>query len=442
MLDDKTAAKAAPGAKDYKLPDSGGLYLFVTKAGAKSWRLKYRFNKKEKLLVLGRFPDIKIVDAREARDRAKKMLREGKDPSLHAKRVKIANIIRAGETFEHFARQWFETQKAHWKEVHANDVIKSMEKDLFPDLGEHPIGDIDEAMLLAALRKVEKRGAIESARRLRQRAERVFRFAKLSGAGNGNPADGMTEVMVPVPPGKRWPAIVDIVHLRELVRDVDRAGAHPVTRLASRYMGLTAQRPGMVRSMPWSELHGIDWDDPDGPVDDAKWVVPPARMKIEFKLREDDAYTHEVPLAPQSVDVLRAVRRLTGRGKLVFPNNRDAMTPLSMNSVGYLYNRKGYQGQHCPHGWRSSFSTIMNELAERRFRALGWDDRMPNPDRLIIDYMLAHKPTGMSATEFKYNRARFMPRRREIANEWADMLTLNADSAASLLEGPRRENLR
>ncbi|MES1974286.1 MAG: integrase arm-type DNA-binding domain-containing protein [Pseudomonadota bacterium] len=442
MLDDKSAAKAGAQDKDYKLRDSGGLYLYVTKAGLKSWRLKYRFDGKEKLLVLGRFPDMKTVAAREARDIAKKLLSEGKDPSLHAKRVKLANIVRAGETFELFARQWYEKQKSQWKEVHAKDVITSMEKDLFPDLGQHPITEINEAMLLATLRKVEKRGAIETARRLRQRAERVFKFAKVSGAGNGNPADGLDEVMMPVPPGKRWPAIVDIVHLRELVRDVDRAGANPVTRLASRFMGLTGQRPGMIRTMPWSEFHGIDWLDPNAPVDEAMWIIPPQRMKIEFKLRDDDDFTHRVPLAPQTVEVLRAVRRLTGRGTLVFPNNRDATTALSENSVGYLYNRKGYKGQHCPHGWRSSFSTIMNELAERRFRELGFDERTLNPDRLIIDYMLAHRPTGMSATEFKYNRARFMPRRREIAIEWADMLTLKADPAASLLEGPRRENLR
>jgi ribosomal protein L17 len=131
----------------------------------KSWRLKYRFAKKEKLLVLGRFPDMKIVTAREARDVAKKLISEGKDPSLHAKRIKLANIERSGQTFEHYARQWFDNQKSQWKEVHANDVITSMENDLFPDLGEHPIADIDEAMLLATLRKVEKRGAIETAPR-------------------------------------------------------------------------------------------------------------------------------------------------------------------------------------------------------------------------------------------------------------------------------------
>ena len=442
MLTDRQAINARPREKDYKLADSGGLYLFVTKGGVKSWRLKYRFAGKEKLLVLGRYPEVKIVQAREARDAAKKLLTEGKDPSLHAKRVKLANLERSGQTFEYFARKWHENQKGQWSVGHAKDVITRIEKDLLPDLGEHPITEIDEAMLLATLRKVEQRGTIETARRLRQRAECIFRYAKISGAGNANPADGLGQVMLPAPPKKRWPAIVDIVHLRELVRDVDRAGAHPVTRLASRLMGLTAQRPGMIRAMPWSELHGIDWDDPEVSADQAKWVIPPGRMKLEFNLRDDDAYTHEVPLAPQSVDVLRAVRRLTGRGPLVFPNNRDASTPLSENSVGYLYNRKGYKGIHCPHGWRSSFSTIMNEIAERRFRDIGIDERTPNPDRLIIDYMLAHKPAGMSAAEFRYNRARFMDRRREIATEWAAMLMKNAPAAEALLGGPRREQPR
>lgn len=151
-----------------------------------------------------------------------------------------------------------------------------------------------------------------------QRAERVFKFED-PGRGNGNPADRVSEVMVPVPPGKRWPAIVDIVHLRGSVRDVDNAGAHPVTRLASRLMGLTARRPGMIRTMPWTELHGIDWLDPDAPLDEARWIIPPNRMKVAFKLRDGSANAHEVPLAPQAVEVLRAARRRTGRGQLVFP---------------------------------------------------------------------------------------------------------------------------
>ena len=438
MLDDKLVDKAQSRDKDYKLPDSGGLYLFVTKSGTKVWRLKYRFAGKEKLLVLGRFPAMKIVAAREARDAAKKVLGEGKDPALHAKRLKLINTERSGLTFEHFARKWHGKQKSRWAAHHATDVITSMEKDLFPDLGAYPIADIDEPTLLAVLQKVENRGAIETARRLRQRAERVFKFAKVSGAGNGNPADGLVEAMLPVPKQKRWPAITDIVHLRELVRDVDRAGAHPVTRLASRFLGLTAQRPGMVRGLAWSEIEGVDWHDPDADLGNALWRVPAARMKLELDLREDEEFEHLVPLAPAAVEVLRAVRRLTGNGPLGFPNSRDVDKPLSENSIGYLYNRKGYKGVHVPHGWRSSFSTIMNEIAERRHRARN-ADHLPNPDRMIIDLMLAHKPAGMSESEFRYNRARYLERRREIAIEWAELLTTRADTAETLLLGPRRE---
>ncbi|MEH3123015.1 MAG: integrase arm-type DNA-binding domain-containing protein [Sphingomonas phyllosphaerae] len=266
MLTDTVVQQLRAEEKDYKRGDSGGLYIFVATSGRKTWRLKYRHAGKEKRLVLGTYPEMKLKAARARRDEVKMHLREGKDPMLEAKRQRIVNESLATETFEKFARAWFEAQKPRWKPVHANDVITSLENDLFPAIGRYPIHQIDEPLLLAALKEVEDRGAKETARRLRQRAERIFKYARAHGsAAKSNPAIDVREAMAPLPKKRRWPAITEIGKLRTLVRDVDRAGASPVTRLASRFLGLTAQRPGMVRGLPWSEIEGVDWSKPDAP---------------------------------------------------------------------------------------------------------------------------------------------------------------------------------
>ncbi|UAJ10689.1 tyrosine-type recombinase/integrase [Glacieibacterium megasporae] len=425
---------AQPRAKDYKLADSGGLYLFITTKGHRSWRLKYRFGGKEHRMLLGPYPSVGLAEARQKRDEFKAALKNGRDPKLEQERVKSAAAAAATHTFEKVARDWFAVQSTGWRAVHASDVLTSLERDLFPGLGAVPIGDIDERMLLTALRAVEKRGAVETARRLRQRADAIFRYARSEGIPNGNPAAVVDQALAPLPPKKRWPAIVVIEDLRTLIRDVDGAGASPVTRLASRFLALTAQRPGMVRGSAWTEFEGIDWNDATRPEGEASWRVPAARMKLEFNLAENDTYDHPVPLSRQAVDVLRAVRLLTGRGSLAFCSSRDVHVPMSENSIGYLYHRCGYKGRHVPHGWRSSFSTIMNGLNERM---LPGSDRSA-VDRHVIDLMLAHTPSGISASELRYNRAAFMPRRREIAELWADLLMQGIGPAAQLMSGRRR----
>lgn len=434
MLTNKDVLAAGPKDKPYKLADSGGLYLHVTPTGLRTWRLKFRAGGKEKLLVIGRYPEVSLKAARLARDAAKASLAAGGDPSLERRRVKLVGEGQSEETFEKWARAWFAQQKGRWKQVHADDVITSMERDLFPSIGGFPLAGIDEPLLLATLRKVERRGAIETARRLRQRAERVFKFAKAAGAVSANPAADIKEAMAPLPKKRRWPAITVVDRLRVLVGDVDAAGASPVTKLASRFLALTAQRPGMIQRLPWSEVENVDWSRPDEPHPDAVWHVPSEQMKLEYDLREDDEWDHYVPLAKASVDVLFAIRRLTGEGPLVFPSSWNAHEPMSSNAVGYLYNRIGYKGVHVPHGWRSAFSTVMNGLVERTHPGA---DRLII-DRLIIDLMLAHVPSGMSETEFRYNRNRYMERRRELAEAWAELLVNGLQPPGALLEGRRR----
>ncbi|WP_326522925.1 tyrosine-type recombinase/integrase [Sphingomonas sp.] len=434
MLTDTRVRTAPARDRDYKLPDGGGLHLFVTKAGYKSWRLKYRFGGKERRLVLGSYPDVSLKRAREMRDDAKLALRHGKDPGLESKRARHSRQAGHENTFEQFAREWHASQIARWKPVHADDVMTSMVQNLFPEIGGFPVDQIDEGLVLAALRKVEARGAIETAHRLRQRAERVFKFASAAGIKNANPASNLSDAMKPVPPKKRRPALTDIVKLRTFIRDIDRAAASPVTRLSSRFLGLTAQRPGMVREVLWTEIEGVDWTKPDAPTPEALWRVPAAKMKQELDLREDEAFEHEVPLSGAAVEVLRAVRPFSSGRGLVFPGGRESTKPLSENAVGYLYNREGWKGRHVPHGWRSSFSTIMNSRIERTHPGA---ERLLI-DRLIIDLMLAHTPTGMSHTELVYNRSAYMERRRELAEDWAELIMAEADPASALVEGRRR----
>ena len=435
MLTDKAVRAAEVRGTAYKLADSRGLYLHVSASGHKSWRYKYRFDKKERLLTLGVYPEVSLANAREKRDEAKRILREGRDPRHAVKRSKLAGDADASMSFESVARAWHALQLGRWKPVHADDVITSLERDVFPHVGAMPLDEIDKPTLLSVLRKVENRGAIETARRIKQRVAAIYRYANAKGAKLDNPATDINDALKPLPPAKRYPALVRVDEIRAMIGDIDRAGASPVGRLAARVLALTAQRPGMVRLMEWGDISGIDWGDHDAVSNDAVWTIPADKIKQELHLRSDEAFAHSVPLSSQAIDALRAVRWLTGRSPLVFPGARSGLKPISENAIGYLYNREGYKGRHVPHGWRSSFSTIMNEQAERE---LGADVRLL-ADRLIIDLMLAHTPKGMSASELRYNRAAYMPRRRELAQRWADLITEGAIPAAEIIESPRRK---
>lgn len=437
MLTDKAVRAMAAKEKPYKVADRSGLHLHVSPKGHKSWRLKYRQNGKEQLLTLGAYPEVSLADARAKRDDARKLLRGGKDPRHAAKRTKLVGENDGALTFEKAARRWHEIQKIKWRPVHAGNVITSLEANIFPDLGEMPMDEIDKPTLLAVLRKLEARGSIETARRVKQRVASVYRFVNAEGRNLANPALDIDDALQPLPPATRHPALLDMSKIRAMLFDIDRAASHPVTRLASRFLALTAQRPGMVRFIMWDEVTGVDWEDAHQNTCDATWLVPSDKIKQERKLRQDQSFEHPVPLSRQAVETLRAVRYITGRSKYVFASTRFPHKPISENAIGYLYNREGYQNRHVPHGWRSSFSTTMNELAERQSKtdvnALG--------DRLIIDLMLAHTPKGMSASEMRYNRARYIPRRRELAQQWADMIMEGALPASEFMESLRRKDL-
>lgn len=408
MLTDIAARKAKARDKPYKLSDSAGLYLLVTVKGTKSWRMKYRFSGKEGLLTFGLYPEVTLTEARDRRDVARKMLRDGIDPAPS----KIPPTEAADTpTFEEVARAWHALHAPKWKTHHAENILNELERDVFPYIGKVAIAALDPPMILEALRKVEARPALEAARRARQRMSAVYVFGIADSKCVNDPAAIVVGALAPKRPNKKRPALLKLTAIQKLLHDVEKIRAYPGTQLAIRLLALTAVRPGEVAGAAWTEFTGLDTDEP-------LWTIPADRMK--------GGADQIVPLSRQAAEVLRAVATITGKGPLPFPNTRWAHRPMGENTMGHLIDRAGYKGKHVPHGFRSTFSTRMNDVAEREGR-----DR----DRAIIDLMLAHIPKD--EVEGIYNRNGYMPRRRELTQQWADMLLTGFSSAEALLMSRR-----
>ena len=416
MLTDVQIRKIKPREKAFKLTDSLGLHLYVPPTGRKVWRYKYRFDGKEKLLTIGEYPAISLSDARKVRDEARAEVKAKRDPADLRRRKHQEERLEAGRTFEIEAREWFEINKSQWAEKHAADVLRSLEKEAFPEFGSTPVKDITALKVLDMLRKVEKRGAVDTARRIRQRCSHVFQFCIAKGICESDPAAQVEKAMAPLKRG-RQPAVTTLEGARDVIRKADQTPGHPVTKLANRLLALTALRPGTLITTPWSEFEDLDEDDP-------VWVIPAARMKLRLEHKNDERRDHLVPLSPQAVETIKALHSLTGRGPYVLPNSRHAHKPMSENAIGYLLNRAGYYHKHVPHGWRAAFSTVMNE-------------KRPD-DRQIIDLTLAHVPKDR--IEAAYNRALYLKQRKEILRDWANILMANQLPVSEVIKLPRRVN--
>lgn len=395
------AVKAAGAqARAYKLFDGGGLFLHVAPTGGKSWRLKYRFGGREKLLTIGRFPDVSLPEARAHRETAKAVLRDGRDP---------AHAGGAPETFEQLARAWHAHQVPRWSTTHAADVLASLERDVFPAIGQRPIGEIGAAELLHAISSIERRGRRETARRIRQRCSAIFGYAISQGLASQDPAAMLGRAMMAPALSQPHAALTSIDACKGLLVACERAGgaSSPVV-LASRFLALTAVRLDAVRGMRWAEIEDLDGDAPI-------WRVPPARMKLARAKKESDRFAHLVPLSAPAVAVLRAAAKngagengydTRSAGGLVFPGARKNR-PLGEGAIRQLYARADYSGRHVPHGWRASFSTILNELHPE--------------DRAAIDAALGH--AGKGKVEAAYNRAQLLDQRRRLFDHWGELLT-------------------
>jgi len=419
MLTDTKVRTAKPRSKPYKIADANRLFLLVAPGGGKLWRWNYTYDGKNKTLAFGAYPLVSLADARAKRDEAFTILSEGHDPGV-AKKLRIEANLEAGrQTFEKVARQWHENAKAQWAKIHAADIIRSLERDVFPTIGDLPIAQLAPPVILAVLREIEARGAVETAKRVRQRISAVFVYGIAQGICQTDPAEKLGKVLKPLRKG-RQPAITDLVPLRKMINTAEEDYARPITRLALRLLALTAVRPSELRGARWEEFEDLNGKLP-------LWRIPAWRMKGDLDRKEELHGDHLVPLTPQALAVLKALWPLTGDGGLLFPSNRHAHRPMSENAIGYLLNRAGYHGHHVPHGFRAAFSTIMNEWAEREGK---------DHDRQVIDLMLAHVPTGK--VEGAYNRAAYMPRRRELATIWADMLSEGLPEPAVLTQRPTK----
>ncbi len=422
MLTDAKIKAAKPKDKDYKLADSGQLFLHVTTAGGKHWRMNYTYGRNangkpaQKTLSFGPYPAVTLVEARRKRDEAKDMLREGRDPAVERRLSSQARAAENENTFEVVARRWHELHKPTWSAVHAADVITSLERDVFPEIGDLPIASIESPKLLEVLNAVEQRGAIETAHRLRQRISGVFLHGIAAGVCKADPAASLGKALRKKPRSKKQPSIIDRIRdhdaqvavVRQMLRDCDDERCRASTKFALRLLALTAVRPNEIQNAEWSEL-----EDLDGPA--PMWRIPAARMKGDQDRKAEDDGDHLVPLSTHAVDVIRALRPLTGGYKLMFPSERHVHRPISENTLRALLIRAGYYQRHVPHGFRAAFSTIMNERPDKQ-----------EGDRAVIDLMLAHVPKDK--VEGAYNRAAYMPRRREIAQAWGDLITVGLEA--------------
>lgn len=400
MLTNAAVRSARPKPCAYKLSDGQGLHLYVAPTGLKSWRVRFRVAGREQLLTIGQFPDVDLTAAREAAAAARDALRAGRDP-----REERAARVEVDRTFATVARAWHAHWRSSWTDVHAGDVITSLERDVFPAIGAIDVDDIGAGDIRDLLRAVEGRGAIETAKRLRQRISKVFGYAIANELAEVDPSTAVRHALSAAPIAGEQLALITLDDARELLAASTAAGGPAIIDLASRFLALTAVRMGALRGMRWDEVEGLDWTgDAVGPAAPV-WRVPAARMKLKKAKKSDARFDHFMPLSRQAVEILRIVRALGIDADLVFG-------PLSESAIGALYRKAGFAGRHVPHGWRATFSTILNE-------------RFPT-ERVTIDRALAHagkKEADVNTkVEGAYNRSKQIRARRRLMQIWADLL--------------------
>ncbi|ARU15905.1 tyrosine-type recombinase/integrase [Croceicoccus marinus] len=421
MLTEVQCKSAKAVSKPQKLTDSQGLHLFVTVNGHKSWRYKYRFGGKERRIVFGPYPEISLKKARELREDARRELREGRDPGEEYRRRAARRTagVEHDHTFEAVARRWHELQAPQWKAQHAQDVLTSLEAEVFPQIGAQDVSELKPPKIRELLQAVQERGAIETAHRIRQRISAVFKFAIASGLAEMDPAASIGAALRPVIRGKQ-PALLKLEQARAFLQAYEATPGYATTKLASRLLALTAARPGTIQTAEPHEFEDMEGSQPI-------WRIPAAKMKLQRAQSELDEFEFIIPLSRQAAETVRVAAAFARNRKYLFPSARHSHRPFTDNALNVAYRRVlGFEGKHVPHGWRASFSTIMNERAIEQGKP---------GDRAIIDLMLAHQPEGVEA---RYNRAAYMPRRRELAQEWADLLMEGLASAEALLDAPRR----
>ncbi len=387
-LSDIQVKNAKPKAKDYRLTDGGGLYLFCHTSGGKLWRLDYIFAGRRKTLALGSYPTISLSGARQRREDAKKLLANGVDPSAVKKAQKAAVVTDTENSFEVVAREWHNKFSESWSSSHTATTLRRLHSDVFPVMGDRPIGEIKAPEVLAMLRRIESRGALETAHRVRTICSQIFRYAVATGRAAQDPTGNLKGALPAYKQGHH-PAITDPKEVAPLLRAIDGFHGSFVVKCALQLAPLFFVRPGELRQAEWVE---IDFEA-------EQWNIPAERMKMK--------QPHIVPLSHQSIAILMELHVLTGRGRYLFPCHRSISRPMSNNAINAALRRMGYDKDTMTgHGFRAMARTILDEVLQVR------------PD--YIEHQLAHAvkdPNGRA-----YNRTAHLAERRKMMQEWSNYL--------------------
>ncbi|MBZ0071420.1 MAG: integrase arm-type DNA-binding domain-containing protein [Gammaproteobacteria bacterium] len=389
-LTDTAIRNAKPGPKPVRLFDGGGLYLEISPAGGKLWRLKYRIDGKEKRLALGVYPDVSLAEARDRRSDARKLLAAGIDPSVQRKAEKAARTAEVTDSFEAVAREWFARHLGSKAPGHRDKVVRRLERDVFPYLGARPVGDIKAPEILAVVRRIEGR-ALETAHRAVQNIGQVIRYAVATGRAEIDPTPSLRGALAPWKP-EHMAAPTDPAQVGEILRMQDAFKGGPVVGAALRLLPLLFVRPGELRTMRWEQID----------IEAKEWRYTTSKTKTE----------HLVPLSRQAVAILAELRPLTDHrpGGWVFPGGRSPKSPMSNMAINAAYRRLGIdtRTELTGHGWRATARTLLHER-------LGFDP-------VVIEHQLAHRvPDALGRA---YNRTRFLDERRSMMQAWADYLDL------------------
>ncbi len=405
---DATIKAIKAGDPRKRLNDGGGLYLLLfVKGGAHGWRLDYTVNGRRKTLSLGTYPDTGLALARRKAAEARKLVSSGHDPSearqaskaaererLHAERLADAGMPAPG-SFEAVAREWHDVRKAEWSDSYADKVLARLVADVFPYIGRRHVAEVSAAELLGVLRRVEARGAIETAHRAHESCSQVFRYAVGQGLVASDPARDL-KGLLRRPKVRHFPAIVKPERLAELLRACDGYAGTPVVRAALRLAPMLLLRPGELRGAQWAELD----------LDEARWLIPSERMKRQREGKENGP-PHLVPLPRQAVDTLRDLHALTGRGLYVFRGERHHERPMSENTINAALRAMGFPADEVTgHGFRATARTMLAE-------------RLGVPEA-VIEAQLAH--TVADSLGRAYNRTTFEDQRAAMLQQWADYL--------------------
>ncbi len=393
-LTDTKARNAKPTDKDYKITDERGLYLLVKKNGGKYWRLKYRFAGKERLLALGVYPDISLAEARKARDEARNTVANGIDPMETKRALKQAKTEAAANSFEVIAYEWL-SKRGEKSESGDKRLKRLLEKDLFPSLGGRPVAEITPPELLKALRRIESRGAVETAHRAKQYAGQIFRYAIATGRADRDPSVDLKGALA-TPTETHFAAITDPHQVGRLMASIESYQGTPVVKAALKLSPLLFCRQGELRHLLWSE---INWEE-------KRIELPAEKMKMK--------QPHIIPLSRQALAILEDLQPITGKGKYVFPSARGFSRPLSENGVRTALRSLGYDNDTMtPHGFRATARTLLDEVLGFRIE---W-----------IEQQLAH--AVKDANGRAYNRTKYLDKRHDMMQKWADYLdTLRINS--------------